>query len=423
MNKSEVPHIVICPKSLIYNWKNEVEKFFPELKVEIIDKNINKRKKQIENLKNKKFNLIITSYSILQKDYQLYLNNKCIFDYMILDEAQIIKNIKTISSKAVRVLSANRKIILSGTPLENNLQELFGTFEIIMPNYLGSKQEFKRNFISKIDRNNKIAIDLLKAKINPFILRRRKDDVLKELPAKQLQIVYNEMTNKQVIFYNEILNRVKQELDEAERNNDKKSSSLKVLSALLKLRQICNHPELIDSSISDDEDICGKFEQFKELLREGIESGEKILIFSQFTSMLDIIEKHTKEKKYKYLRLDGQTKDRQKLVDEFNGDDKIKIFLISLKAGGVGLNLTSANTVFIYDPWWNPQSENQAIDRAHRIGQKKSVNVYKFITRNSIEEKILNLQKRKGDLFENILSKDNSFINNLEWEDLMELFE
>ena len=200
-------------------------------------------------------------------------------------------------------------------------------------------------------------------------------------------------------------------------------SRIQILSALLKLRQICNHPLLIDDSFKGELGISGKHEQFLELLEEVVEGGEKALIFSQFTSMLDIFEKDLDEKKIKFIRLDGSTKNRQELVDQFNEDDSIKVFLISLKAGGVGLNLTAASSVFLYDPWWNPMAEQQAIDRAHRIGQKKKVNIYKFITKNSIEEKILKLQERKGNLFENLVVEDKGYIKKLEWEDLMELFE
>ena len=423
MNLKKEPHLVVCPKSLIYNWENEIKKYFPNMSVCLINKNQLKRKQKIEELKKKNYDIVITSYSMIQKDFEEYIKSKISFNYMLLDEAQIVKNMKTLSSKAVRTITAKRKVILSGTPLENNLEELYGTFEIIMPNYLGTKIEFKREYISKIERNDRTTLEMLQAKIRPFILRRTKKQVLKELPDKQIQVVYNQMTNKQTAVYSEVLNRIKIELDEIQRKGEESKSRLKVLSALLKLRQICNHPLLIDKTLNEEE-ISAKFDQFNEILREIIESDEKVLIFSQFTSMLDIMETEIKNKKIRYLRLDGQTQNRQELVDKFNEEEDIKVFFISLKAGGIGLNLTSANNVIIYDPWWNPQAENQAIDRTHRIGQKKSVNVYKFITKNSIEEKILKLQERKGDLFENIVNlEENGFMKKLDWEDLMELFE
>ncbi len=421
MNNNNGTHLVVCPKSLIYNWENEIKKFLPDMKVLIIDKDQEKRKKLIKTANN--YDIVITSYSILQRDYSYYDENKIIFNYQILDEAHYIKNIKTLSSKAVRVINAKRKVLLTGTPLENNLDELFGTFELIMPGYLGTKTEFRNNFVAKIERNNQIALDILQAKIRPFILRRTKNEVLKELPDKQEQIVYNEMTNKQIGVYNEILNRVKSEVNILIEKQGFEKSRIQVLSALLKLRQVCNHPSLVDKSFSGEVGISGKHEQFKELLSEVIASGEKVLVFSQFTSMLNIFEKDLNERDITFSRLDGSTKNRQEVVDEFNNNKSISVFLISLKAGGVGLNLTSASVVFLYDPWWNPMVEQQAVDRAHRIGQKKKVNIYKFITKNSIEEKILKLQERKGNLFENLVVEDSGFMKRLEWEDLMELFD
>lgn len=419
----ENTHIVVCPKTLIYNWESEVKKFFPNLSVLIVDGHADKRKDLIETIKEKKYNIIITSYSMIQKDYAEYMDQKLEFGYKVLDEAHYVKNMKTLSAKAVRLLPAKNRILLTGTPLENNLEELYGTFDLIMPDYLGTKLDFRKDFISKIERNNMIALEILQAKIKPFILRRTKKEVLKELPEKQEQIVYNEMSNKQIGIYNEILQRVRAEALELIEKQGFDKSRIQILSALLKLRQICNHPALIDKSFRGEQSISGKHEQFLELLEEVIEGGEKVLVFSQFTSMLDIFETDLKARGVKYERLDGSTKNRQEVVDSFNEKDEIKVFLISLKAGGVGLNLTSASSVFLYDPWWNPMAEKQAIDRAHRIGQTKKVNIYKFITKNSIEEKILKLQERKGSLFDNLISEDQSFFKKLEWEDLMELFD
>ena len=422
MEKNGVnPHIVICPKSLIYNWENEIKIYFPNNRVLIVDGDMNKRKKLIKTAKD--FDIVITSYSMLQKDYREYLESDVKFNYQILDEAHYVKNMKTLSAKAVRLISSRRMILLTGTPLENNLDELYGTFDLIMPAYLGNKMEFSREFVSKIERNNMIALELLQAKIRPFILRRTKKEVLKELPDKQEQVVYNEMTNKQVVVYQEVLNRVKADVNDLIEKQGFNKSRIQVLSALLKLRQVCNHPSLLDDSFIGETNISGKYNQFMELLEEVIDSGKKVLVFSQFTSMLDIFQKDLGKMGISFLRLDGSTKNRQDLVDEFNEDESIKVFLISLKAGGVGLNLTSASAVFLYDPWWNPMVEKQAMDRAHRIGQKKTVNIYKFITRNSIEEKILKLQERKGNMFENLVTEDRGFMKRLEWEDLMELFD
>lgn len=421
MQRGKGISMVICPKSLIYNWEAEIKKYYPKFKVLIVDKDSSKRRQLIEKYKD--YDLIITSYSLIQKDYVHYNDLEVKFNYMILDEAHYVKNMKTLSSKAVRVIDAERKLLLTGTPLENNLDELYGTFELIMPGYLGSKLDFRRDFVSKIERNNTIALEILQSKIRPFILRRTKSEVLKELPDKQESIMYNEMTNKQVAIYNEVLKRIKADVNELIETQGFEKSRIQILSALLKLRQICNHPSLADKSFSETEDISGKYEQFQELLQEVVDSGEKVLVFSQFTSMLNIFEEDLKEKGITYVRLDGSTKNRQDVVNQFNEDDNIKVFLISLKAGGVGLNLTAASSVFLYDPWWNPMAEKQAVDRAHRIGQTKKVNIYKFITKNSIEEKILKLQERKGNLFENLVVENNAMIKKLEWEDLMELFD
>ncbi len=414
-------HIVICPKTLIYNWDNEIKKYFPNMKVLIINGDGDKRKKLIKEAQN--YDVVITSYSMLQKDYKEYITNNLKFGYSVLDEAHYVKNMKTLSAKAVRLINSKNMILLTGTPLENNLNELFSTFDLIMPGYLGSKLEFTREFASKIERNNMIALEILQAKIRPFILRRTKKQVLKELPDKQEQVVYSEMTNKQIAIYREVLERVKNDVNSLIEKQGFERSRIQVLSALLKLRQVCNHPYLIDNTLPLDENISGKYNQFLELLSEVLNSGEKVLVFSQFTSMLNIMEKDLNRLGIEFVRLDGSTKNRQELVDKFNSDKKIKVFLISLKAGGVGLNLTSASTVFLYDPWWNPMVEKQAMDRAHRIGQTKKVNVYKFITKNSIEEKILKLQERKGNLFENLVTDNGGFMKRLEWEDLMELFD
>lgn len=419
----EGPHIVICPKTLMYNWEAEAKKFFQGLKVKVVDGSVEKRKEILKELSKNPVDLVITSYSMLQKDYSLYVENNLNFVYKILDEAHYVKNIKTLSAKAVRLVPSEYRLLLTGTPLENNLDELYGTFDLVMPEYLGNKMIFKKDFVSKIERNNMIALEILQAKIRPFILRRTKSEVLKELPAKQEQIVYNEMTNKQIGIYTEVLERLKADTLTLVKEQGFDKSRMQVLSALLKLRQVCNHPQLLGKGFEQEEVSSGKYEQFRELLDEVVTGGEKVLVFSQFTSMMNIMEKDFKEKGIKYLRLDGSTQNRQQLVDQFNSDETVKVFLISLKAGGVGLNLTAASSVFIYDPWWNPMAEKQAIDRAHRIGQERSVNVYKFITRNSIEEKILSLQETKGNLFDNLITEDNGFIKRLDWEDLMELFD
>ncbi|MFW6285538.1 MAG: SNF2-related protein [Nanoarchaeota archaeon] len=413
--------IIICPKTLIYNWENEINKFFPEKSKIIIDGDNEKRTKNIKV--SDKYDFVITSYSLLQKDYKSYIDKNLTFNYLVLDEAHYVKNIKTLSAKAVRLIKSNNTLLLTGTPLENNLTELYSTFDLIMPGFLGTKYDFNKDFVAKVERNNMIALEILQSKIKPFILRRTKNEVLKELPAKQEKIVYSEMTNKQSVIYNELLNRAKDEINNLVKTQGFDKSRIQILSTLLKLRQICNHPALIDKSFAKEENISGKFEQFMELLMQVINNGEKVLVFSQFTSMLDIFQTELENSNITYSRLDGSSKDRQQIVEEFNKNKSIKVFLISLKAGGHGLNLTSASSVFLYDPWWNPMIEQQAKDRAHRIGQRNNVSVYKFITKNSIEEKILKLQERKDHLFDNLIKENTGFMKKLEWEDLMELFE
>ena len=292
-----------------------------------------------------------------------------------------------------------------------------------MPGYLYSYKKFKREFeIPIVKENNKEVMDRLKMLIEPFILRRTKNEVLKELPEKTVTILNNEMTKEQSNVYMYYLAQAKNEIiDEIEENGFNKSR-IKILALLTRLRQICCHPALFLDNYKDDS---GKLSQCIEIIKDGISSGHKILLFSGYTSMLDIIEKELKKDNINYYKLTGQTKldDRINLVDNFNKNDDVKLFLISLKAGGTGINLTSADMVIHYDPWWNISVENQATDRTHRIGQKKKVQVYKLITKNSIEEKIYEVQKRKEELIDNMLSTDTKFISKLSKEDILRLFE
>jgi SNF2 family DNA or RNA helicase len=421
LHKDEGVHLILCPKSLIYTWEAEVKKFLPDLKILIIDGESSHRKELLKEAS--KYNLLISSYSLLQKDYQHYLDEDIRPYITILDEAHYLKNMHTQSSKAVRLLPAKHRFLLTGTPLENNLDELYSAFELIMPGYLGERNEFRREFMLRIEQNSQNALKELQAKIRPFILRRSKSQVLKELPAKQEQRIICEMNNKQTALYKELISRLRGEVRDLVERQGFEQSRIQVLSAILKLRQICNHAGLLDKSFLEEPEISGKYELFLELLNESVESGSKCLVFSQFTSMLDIMENDLKKDGINYLRLDGSTKNRQELVDQFNADESVKVFLISLKAGGVGLNLTAASRVFLYDPWWNPMAEQQAVDRAHRIGQEKRVHIYKLITKNSIEEKILKLQERKGRLFDNLVKEEEGVFKRLEWDDLLGLFD
>ena len=419
--KNKKTSIVICPSSLALNWKNEIEKFAPNLKTILIKGSLEERKEEIKNIKD--YDLVITSYDLLKRDIQLYINLNYNFKYIIADEAQYIKNNNTKNARAIKDIIAETRYALTGTPIENSLAELWSIFDYIMPGYLFSYKKFKREFELPIVRdNNKEAMDKLKKLIEPFILRRTKSEVLKELPEKTITILNNEMTKEQSNVYKYYLAQAKNEIiDEIEENGFNKSR-IKILALLTRLRQICCHPSLFLNNYKEDS---GKLNQCIEIVRDGISSGHKILVFSGYTSMLDIIEKELIKDSIKYYKLTGQTKldERIDLVENFNKNDDIKLFLISLKAGGTGINLTSADMVIHYDPWWNISVENQATDRTHRIGQKKKVQVYKLITKNSIEEKIYDLQKRKEELIDNMLSTDTKFISKLSKEDIMRLFE
>ena len=419
--KNKKASIVICPSSLALNWKNEVEKFAPKLKTILIKGNLEEREEKIKNIN--KYDLAITSYDLLKRDIQTYKNADYNFKYIIADEAQYIKNNNTKNARAIKEITAETRYALTGTPIENSLSELWSIFDFIMPGYLFSYKKFKREFeIPIVKDNDKEVMSRLKILIEPFVLRRTKSEVLKELPEKTITILNNEMTQEQHNIYMYYLAQAKNEIiDEIEENGFNKSR-IKILALLTRLRQICCHPALF---LNNYKDGSGKLNQCIEIIKDGISSGHKILLFSGYTSMLDIIEKELSQNEIKYYKLTGQTKldDRINLVESFNKNKDIKLFLISLKAGGTGINLTSADMVIHYDPWWNISVENQATDRTHRIGQKKKVQVYKLITNNSIEEKIYELQKKKEELIDNMLSTDTKFISKLSKEDIMKLFE
>ena len=414
------PSIVVSPSSLALNWKSEALKFAKNLKVQVISGNANQRKQQIQNIKN--FDLIITSYDLLKRDYEIYCEEDINFRYMVADEAQYIKNSNTQNSKAIKAINAETKYALTGTPIENSLAELWSIFDYIMPGYLFDYKKFKALYeMPIVKENDEKALKRLKLLIEPFILRRTKKEVLTELPDKTMTVLNNEMTEEQARIHAAYLVQAKQEIADSIDAKGFEKSQIKILSALTRLRQICCHPELFIDNYNGGS---GKLEQCMQIVEDGINSGHKILLFSVYTSMLGILEKQLKNRNIKYLKLTGETKvsDRIDLVNEFNENNEIKVFLISLKAGGTGLNLTGADMVIHYDPWWNMSSENQATDRAHRIGQKRNVQVYKLITKNSIEEKIYELQQRKSKLIDNMLDTKTSFISKLSKEDIMALF-
>ena len=397
--------MVIMPKSLIYNWENEIKKFSTKLKVGVYY-GINRDFSSL-----KKVDVILTTYGTIRNDIENLLEEK--FDMLILDESQNIKNVNSQTTKAVLLLNAKKRVALSGTPIENNLLELYSLFRFLNPEMFGSVQRFTNNYIVPIQKySDTSTIEELKKKIYPFLLRRVKKEVLKDLPDKIEKLVYVDMNNEHRKFYEE---RRKYYYSLLEKNtlNQGNFDKFFVLQAINELRHIVSSPELESKKI-----ISSKKEVLIENVIEAIENNHKVLVFVNYLSSIESICDSLKENKIKYLKMTGQTKDRQILVDKFQNDNRYKVFVMTLKTGGVGLNLVSADTIFIYDPWWNTTVENQAIDRAYRLGQDKTVFAYKMIMRNTIEEKILKLQEIKNKLLDDLISEDNLSTKNLSKSDI-----
>ena len=417
--KDQKPSIVVCPSSLTLNWENEIKKFAPSLKALVIHGNAFERHTELKKIP--KYNIIITSYDLLKRDIDIYKELNFEFKYIIADEAQYIKNNNTQNAKTIKEIKAETKYALTGTPIENSLSELWSIFDFIMPGYLFSYRKFKELFETPIVKEeNTTAMKKLKMLIEPFVLRRIKKDVLKELPDKTITILNNEMHDEQLKLYLSYLSNAKKEAKHEIEMNGIEKSQIKILALLMRLRQLCCHPSLFIDGYKGDS---SKLNQCLEVIEDAIAAKHKILLFSGYTGMFDILEQELTKRNIKYFKLTGQTKvgERIKLVDEFNQNEEIKIFLISLKAGGTGLNLIGADMVIHYDPWWNLSAENQATDRTYRIGQKRNVQVYKLITKNSIEEKIYELQKKKEKLVDNTLSTKQTFINKLSKDEILNL--
>ena len=419
--KNKKPTLVVCPSSLCLNWQNEIEKFTQGVTSEVIHGSLQDRMRKIAEINN--YNIVITSYELLKRDIDEYKKYNYKFKYIIADEAQYIKNNNTQNAKAIKDIISETRFALTGTPIENSLSELWSIFDFIMPGYLFRYRKFKELYETPIMRDNdEIVMQKLKKLIEPFVLRRIKKEVLTELPDKTVTVLSSQMLEEQDEIYLSYLTQAKKSAMEEIKENGIEKSQIKILALLTRLRQVCCHPSLF---IENYEGGSGKLNQCIEIIKDAIQSGHKILLFSGYTAMFDIIEKELKKEQISYLKLTGQTKvsDRINLVDEFNNNPDKKLFLISLKAGGTGLNLVGADMVIHYDPWWNVSSENQATDRTYRIGQKRNVQVYKLITKNSIEEKIYDLQKRKEALIDNMLSTNQTFISKLSKEEIMNLFE
>ena len=420
-NNGKKPSLVVCPSSLCLNWQNEAEKFTTRIKSIVIHGTLEERIKQIESIP--KYNIVITSYELLKRDIEEYKKYNYQFKYIIADEAQYIKNNNTQNAKAIKNIFAETRYALTGTPIENSLSELWSIFDFIMPGYLFGYRKFKELYETPIVKDNDERImQKLKKLIEPFVLRRIKGEVLTELPDKIITVLNSQMVEEQKDIYLSYLAKAKKNALEEIKENGIEKSQIKILALLTRLRQICCHPSLFIENYKGES---GKLNQCIEIVKDAIQSGHKILLFSGYTAMFEIIEKELNKENIAYLKLTGQTKvsERINLVDEFNNNPDKKLFLISLKAGGTGLNLIGADVVIHYDPWWNLSAENQATDRTYRIGQKRNVQVYKLITKNSIEEKIYELQKRKEILIDNMLSTNQTFISKLSKEDIMNLFE
>ncbi|MBP7562459.1 MAG: DEAD/DEAH box helicase [Candidatus Cloacimonetes bacterium] len=411
-NPHHMRYLIVCPKTLLFNWANEFDKFAPQISYLIYEGSKEERTALISNAM---VQVVLCSYAIVQNDLNELQALK--FDYIILDEAQHIKNPNTHRSKSIKKLNSNHKLALTGTPLENNITELWSIFDFLMPGYLPSLIKFKK---LTLELANKPENNVIQRYISPFILRRKKQEVLIELPDKQEQTIFCQMSEIQEKYYLEILNSVKKEFDEA---HEKPVNYIHLLAALTRLRQICDHPYLIDRNVKTNPELSGKAELLEELLLDTYENGKKFLIFSQYISMLEILREILIKHKIPFEYLDGSVQDRQRVIDHFNTDTNVRAFLISLKTGGYGINLTSADTVIIVDPWWNPMLENQAIDRAYRIGQTQKVNVYRLITKGTVEEKIMLLQQTKKSLFDCLIEGGEQLLRHLSVDELKKLFD
>ena len=434
LSQKKSKSIVVVPTSVIYNWMDEFEKFAPSIRVGLVHGSKSKRDKVLrdfkrglgikveeENLKEKsyeKYDVLLTTYGTLKNDEKAYENLS--FDYCIIDEAQNIKNPAAQATLSVKNIKSRCNIALTGTPIENNLMELWSIFDFVMPGYLFTKERFRERFI--LDESN---LSELKSLITPFILRRLKEDVLSELPEKLEKKYLVEIKGKQKQLYSFYVRAIKNELNANKVSEKSEKNKINLFAYLTKLREICLDPSIV---VPDYKGESSKLTVVKEIVKDASESGKKILLFSQFTSVLKKIEEDFKKEDISYLYLDGGTsaKERVERVKNFNEDSNIKVFLISLKAGGVGLNLTSASVVIHFDPWWNPAVEDQATDRAHRFGQENKVEVIKLVAKDTIEEKIVLMQEDKRELIQSLMdgkTMDGKGLKRLTEEEISKLFE
>ena len=411
--------LIVVPTSLVYNWLYEFEKFGKDIRVLLIVGNRKERDEKFALRDN--YDVIITTYGLLREDEEKYLDY---YHSMIIDEAQNIKNYMAGVSKAVKKINAKTKFALTGTPIENSTLELWSIFDFIMPGYLSSLQRFQSKYkISEFNDETDILISGLNNQINPFILRRRKKDVIRELPEKLENNIYIDLSDEQKKLYVAELERVKEKMNEIMADGGINKARFMILQLLMKLRQICIDPSIV---YDDYKGSSNKIETFISVTRESISNGHKILVFTSFKTALNIVQKRLEKEGIISYVIDGSVKSKERIdrVNEFNNNSNPCVFLIMLKSGGTGLNLTSADVVIHLDLWWNPQAENQATDRAHRIGQKNIVEVIKLITRGTIEEKILVLQDKKKKLSDKIIDgneRNSNIISSLTERDIKNL--
>jgi superfamily II DNA or RNA helicase len=407
------PALVVCPTSLVTNWQNEAQKFTPELKTLVLEgANRAALFKSIDNA-----DIVITSYALLRRDIDDL--RKFQFSTAVLDEAQHIKNPETQNAQSAFALRAKHRFVLTGTPMENSVRDLWSIMNFSLPGYLGPHQDFRERYELPLARG--AAPDVQRRfsrRLQPFLLRRRKRDVAKDLPEKIEQVVPCDLTSSQRSAYDALLREIQSGLGSSGAKTNAGAKRMQMLTGLLRLRQVCCDLRLVGL---EKEDPSAKLELLDELVGEAIDGDHRVLVFSQFVSMLHLVRDRLEERRLSYCYLDGSTKHRQEEVNRFQNDDTIPVFLISLKAGGVGLNLSAADTVIHFDPWWNPAVEAQATDRAHRIGQTRVVTAYKLITRNTVEEKILKLQDKKRAAIDAALESEEPLMNGLTTEELEEL--
>jgi non-specific serine/threonine protein kinase len=406
--------LIVMPRSILENWAREAARFTPDLKVMIHAEN----DRSDSHTSFDGYHLVLTTYGIMLRDVELFKKYK--FHYIVLDEAQVVKNAVSLSARASRLLHCEHRLALTGTPVENSTEELWSLFAFLNPGQLGTQNAFREQFAIPIQRyQNEKAAQMLRALVHPFILRRTKEQVAPELPPRTERLIYCEMAPAQRKLYESTRDKYRAELMGLINKSGMQQAKLKVLEGLLRLRQLANDPRLVDKTYVGES---SKFEAILDAMEILREEGHKALVFSQFTSMLKLLRTSMDERKWPYLYLDGKTKNRQEMVDNFQADENIPFFLISLKAGGTGLNLTAADYVIHIDPWWNPAVERQATDRTHRIGQERPVMVYKFIAEDTVEKKILLLQEKKQALVDQLVSTESGLMKSLTKEDVAALF-